>query len=242
MPIALFPNAAPTDQLIIGCLVTGMMSGGAFTLSTVPRAGLAYTWAMVLVRGDLADAVHRHQLSGDRGVSDCSTPSSSRAIWCARRNVLRQSPRAVRARAQYRDHLAAAEGLPGQRQRLAVADRRPGPAGACARSVRRGGASARQLFCAERQLSDVLDMLCPEDGRCAAGDRCQDGDARADARPRGPRDDRRHPASVVADGASRCTITMASSPAIAASAATSPSAGAPSRPRPKTGRSPASWR
>lgn len=48
MPIALFPSAAPTDQLIIGCLVTGMMSGGAFTLSTVPRAGLAYTWAMVL--------------------------------------------------------------------------------------------------------------------------------------------------------------------------------------------------
>ncbi|MFC0242092.1 PAS domain-containing hybrid sensor histidine kinase/response regulator [Rhodopseudomonas telluris] len=47
MPIALFPGAAPTDQLILGCLVTGMMSGGAFTLSTVPRAGLAYTWAMV---------------------------------------------------------------------------------------------------------------------------------------------------------------------------------------------------
>ncbi|MCG6207553.1 ATP-binding protein [Rhodopseudomonas sp. HC1] len=48
MPIALFPGAEPTDQLILGCLVTGMMSGGAFTLSTVPRAGLAYTWAMVL--------------------------------------------------------------------------------------------------------------------------------------------------------------------------------------------------
>jgi two-component system, sensor histidine kinase len=48
MPIALFPYAAPTDQLIIACLVTGMISGGAFTLSTVPRAGLAYTWAMVL--------------------------------------------------------------------------------------------------------------------------------------------------------------------------------------------------
>ncbi|ABD08915.1 Hpt sensor hybrid histidine kinase [Rhodopseudomonas palustris HaA2] len=48
MPIVLFPNAEPTDQLIIGCLVTGMMSGGAFALSTVPRAGLAYTWSMVL--------------------------------------------------------------------------------------------------------------------------------------------------------------------------------------------------
>ncbi len=48
MPIALFPSAEPTDQVILGCLVTGMMSGGAFTLSTVPRAGLAYTWAMVL--------------------------------------------------------------------------------------------------------------------------------------------------------------------------------------------------
>ena len=40
--------AEPAVQLIIGCLVTGMMSGGAFAMSTVPRAGLAYTWAMVV--------------------------------------------------------------------------------------------------------------------------------------------------------------------------------------------------
>lgn len=48
LPIALFPSAAPTDQLILGCLVTGMMSGGAFALSTVPRAALAYTWSIAL--------------------------------------------------------------------------------------------------------------------------------------------------------------------------------------------------
>ena len=30
MPVALFAAAEPAVQLIIGCLVTGMMSGGAF--------------------------------------------------------------------------------------------------------------------------------------------------------------------------------------------------------------------
>jgi signal transduction histidine kinase/DNA-binding NarL/FixJ family response regulator len=45
-PIVLFPGAQPTYQLVIACLMTGMMSGGAFALSTVPTAGLAYTWTM----------------------------------------------------------------------------------------------------------------------------------------------------------------------------------------------------
>jgi signal transduction histidine kinase/DNA-binding NarL/FixJ family response regulator len=45
-PIVLFPGAQPTYQLVIACLMTGMMSGGAFALSTVPPAGLAYTWTM----------------------------------------------------------------------------------------------------------------------------------------------------------------------------------------------------
>ncbi|HEY0330200.1 MAG TPA: ATP-binding protein [Rhodopseudomonas sp.] len=48
VPLALFPIARPEYQLIIACLVAGMISGGAFCLSTVPRAGLAYTWTMVL--------------------------------------------------------------------------------------------------------------------------------------------------------------------------------------------------
>ena len=45
-PIVLFPSAPPTYQLVIACLMTGMMSGGAFALSTAPHAGLAYTWTM----------------------------------------------------------------------------------------------------------------------------------------------------------------------------------------------------
>jgi signal transduction histidine kinase/DNA-binding response OmpR family regulator len=48
LPVVLFAKAEPGDQLILACLVTGMISGGAFALSTVPRAGLAYTWTMVL--------------------------------------------------------------------------------------------------------------------------------------------------------------------------------------------------
>ncbi|WP_296519187.1 ATP-binding protein [Rhodopseudomonas sp.] len=48
LPLVLFAKADPLDQLILACLITGMISGGAFALSTVQRAGLAYTWAMVL--------------------------------------------------------------------------------------------------------------------------------------------------------------------------------------------------
>ncbi|ABD86917.1 hybrid sensor histidine kinase/response regulator [Rhodopseudomonas palustris] len=48
VPLALFPIVRPEYQLIIACLVAGMTSAGAFCLSTVPRAGLAYTWIMVL--------------------------------------------------------------------------------------------------------------------------------------------------------------------------------------------------
>ena len=46
LPLALLPKSGATDQMIIACLMTGMISGGAFTLSTVPRAGLIYTWTM----------------------------------------------------------------------------------------------------------------------------------------------------------------------------------------------------
>jgi len=48
LPLALLSKSGPTDQMIIACLMTGMISGGAFTLSTVPRAGLMYTWTMAL--------------------------------------------------------------------------------------------------------------------------------------------------------------------------------------------------
>ncbi|RED24196.1 Hpt sensor hybrid histidine kinase [Rhodopseudomonas thermotolerans] len=46
MPVMVFITAEPGDQLIVACVAAGMISGGAFTLSTVPRAGLAYTWAL----------------------------------------------------------------------------------------------------------------------------------------------------------------------------------------------------
>ncbi|MCK1572663.1 ATP-binding protein [Bradyrhizobium sp. 174] len=42
LPVALFSRIEPTSQLILACLMVGMMSGGAFTLSTFPRAGLVY--------------------------------------------------------------------------------------------------------------------------------------------------------------------------------------------------------
>jgi signal transduction histidine kinase/CheY-like chemotaxis protein len=46
LPLALLSKSGPTEQMIIACLMAGMISGGAFTLSTVPRAGLFYTWTM----------------------------------------------------------------------------------------------------------------------------------------------------------------------------------------------------
>ena len=46
LPLALLAKSDPTDQMIIACLMSGMIAGGAITLSTVPRAGLVYTWTM----------------------------------------------------------------------------------------------------------------------------------------------------------------------------------------------------
>jgi hypothetical protein len=42
LPLALFARIEPTGQLILACLMVGMISGGTFTLSTFPRAGLVY--------------------------------------------------------------------------------------------------------------------------------------------------------------------------------------------------------
>ena len=47
LPIVLFNKVEPMDQLIITCLMAGMISGGAFSLSTYPRAGLTFMWTMV---------------------------------------------------------------------------------------------------------------------------------------------------------------------------------------------------
>lgn len=48
LPLALFSRVEPTSQLILACLMVGMMSGGAFTLSTFPRAGLVYLATMTV--------------------------------------------------------------------------------------------------------------------------------------------------------------------------------------------------
>jgi signal transduction histidine kinase/CheY-like chemotaxis protein len=46
LPLALLHKSTAADQMIIACLMTGMIAGGAFTLSTIPRAGLMYIWTM----------------------------------------------------------------------------------------------------------------------------------------------------------------------------------------------------
>src|SRR5665647_141732 len=46
MPVVLLPVVEPAHQLIVACLMAGMISAGGFALSTVPSAGLAYTWTM----------------------------------------------------------------------------------------------------------------------------------------------------------------------------------------------------
>ncbi|UWU88259.1 ATP-binding protein [Bradyrhizobium yuanmingense] len=48
LPLALFSRIEPTSQLLLACLMVGMMSGGAFTLSTFPRAGLVYLATMTI--------------------------------------------------------------------------------------------------------------------------------------------------------------------------------------------------
>jgi diguanylate cyclase (GGDEF)-like protein len=47
-PFVLFPGSDTMHQLFLAATMAGMISGGAFCLSTVPAAGLAYTWTMVL--------------------------------------------------------------------------------------------------------------------------------------------------------------------------------------------------
>jgi diguanylate cyclase (GGDEF)-like protein/PAS domain S-box-containing protein len=47
-PLVLFPDADTMHQLYLAAMVAGMISGGAFGLSTVRMAGLAYTWTFGL--------------------------------------------------------------------------------------------------------------------------------------------------------------------------------------------------
>jgi hypothetical protein len=46
MPVVLLPMIEPQHQLIVACLMAGMISAGGFALASVPGAALAYTWTM----------------------------------------------------------------------------------------------------------------------------------------------------------------------------------------------------
>jgi diguanylate cyclase (GGDEF)-like protein/PAS domain S-box-containing protein len=46
-PALFFPHAGLLNQLFLACVIAGMISGGAFCLSTIPPAGLVYTWLVV---------------------------------------------------------------------------------------------------------------------------------------------------------------------------------------------------
>lgn len=62
LPLALFEKSTAADQMIIACLMTGMIAGGAFTLSTIPRAGLIYIWTMTSASAvallEVGDRIH----------------------------------------------------------------------------------------------------------------------------------------------------------------------------------------
>lgn len=49
VPAALFAGADPFGRFVLGCLAAGMITGGAFAVSAVPRAGFAYTWTLSLL-------------------------------------------------------------------------------------------------------------------------------------------------------------------------------------------------
>ncbi|MDR3461953.1 MAG: EAL domain-containing protein [Beijerinckiaceae bacterium] len=61
VPLALFGGADLLHQLFLAALMAGMISGGAFGLSTVPAAGLAYTW--ITVAGSVAGLLASGQKS-----------------------------------------------------------------------------------------------------------------------------------------------------------------------------------
>ena len=47
-PIVMLPGSDTFHQLVLQILVTGMTAGGAFGLSTVPRAAIGYVWIIVI--------------------------------------------------------------------------------------------------------------------------------------------------------------------------------------------------
>ena len=48
LPLIFFADASPGGQIIIACLCAGMLGGGAFALSSIPAAALAFTAPIVI--------------------------------------------------------------------------------------------------------------------------------------------------------------------------------------------------
>jgi len=47
LPLTLFSRATPAEQMIIACLCSGMLGGGAFAFSTIPPAAIAFSAPIV---------------------------------------------------------------------------------------------------------------------------------------------------------------------------------------------------
>ena len=199
LPLALLDRVAPSSQMIVACLMAGMIAGGAVTLSTVPRAGLVYTWtlafasaASLVVAGDkvhLFTAIFLLLFTG----------FIARNVALARQSVPGKPAGAVQARAPDGDHFAASEGIPGERQRLALANRRRGPADLCPGSFRRSGANSSAASPGRPLLRSAGNAL---PGRRDNGfeHRRADGTACAAARDQRSRRCRRRDAPVVVHG------------------------------------------
>src|ERR1700728_4329385 len=48
LPLIFFANASPGGQVIIACLCSGMLGGGAFALASIPAAAVAFTTPIVV--------------------------------------------------------------------------------------------------------------------------------------------------------------------------------------------------
>ncbi len=144
-----------------------------------------------------AAIVRRRAVSGDLGVPAAVRVLHGAQHRLARQFVPRQSQVPARTRAADRDHLAAIEGFPGERQRLAVADRRRGTPGRRARALRRcraAAASAAKGLAFRRRARHAL----PRGQGRGLQHRRPDGTCRAAARDEPQGRCRRRGAAVVA--------------------------------------------
>ena len=114
-----------------------------------PSAGLAYTWTMTCASALALLLCRVRRLSSVTAIFLLIyAVFISRNVVSNGKLFFDNHAGAVAARASDRDDLAAAEGISGKRQRLALADRRRGPADSRPRAFRRSGADAARSCCA----------------------------------------------------------------------------------------------